>query len=38
MNLAQSTAREELDNPVYQAFQIPHVGFTVAPIIAGVDK
>jgi hypothetical protein len=27
-----------LDNPVYQAYQILHVGFTVAPIIAGVDK
>jgi hypothetical protein len=25
-------------DPVYQAYQILHVGFTVAPIVAGVDK
>jgi hypothetical protein len=25
-------------NPTYQAYQILHFGFTVAPIIAGVDK
>lgn len=24
--------------PAYQAFQIPHLGFTVAPIVAGLDK
>jgi hypothetical protein len=27
-----------LSNPVYQAYQILHFGFTVAPIVAGVDK
>lgn len=25
-------------NPAYQAYQILHFGFTVAPIIAGIDK
>lgn len=25
-------------NPAYQAYQILHFGFTVAPIVAGVDK
>ncbi|PYS91409.1 MAG: hypothetical protein DMF62_02620 [Acidobacteria bacterium] len=25
-------------NPTYQAYQILHFGFTVAPIIAGLDK
>jgi hypothetical protein len=24
--------------PVYQAYQVLHVGFTVAPIVAGIDK
>lgn len=27
-----------LSNPVYQAYQLLHVGFTVAPIVAGLDK
>ena len=27
-----------MSKPGYQAYQILHVGFTVAPIIAGVDK
>src|SRR5262245_48120502 len=27
-----------LDSPSYQAYQILHVAFTVAPIIAGLDK
>ncbi len=26
------------DTPAYQAYQILHVGFTAAPIIAGLDK
>jgi len=25
-------------NPAYQAYQILHLGFTVAPIVAGADK
>lgn len=32
------SADESLANPSYQAFQILRIGFTVAPIIAGVDK
>src|SRR5688572_5179605 len=28
----------DLSDPTYQAYQILHVGFTVAPIIAGLDK
>lgn len=35
--IADSTG-ESLANPAYQAFQILRIGFTVAPIIAGVDK
>ena len=29
---------ESLSNPSYQAYQILRIGFSVAPIIAGVDK
>ena len=29
---------DSMANPAYQAFQILRIGFTVAPIIAGVDK
>jgi hypothetical protein len=28
----------EADRPAYQAYQILHLGFTVAPILAGLDK
>jgi len=31
-------SESKLSSPVYQAYQILHVGFVVAPIIAGVDK
>ncbi len=30
--------REECKGPAYQAYQILHFAFTVAPIIAGLDK
>ncbi|MFL6467249.1 MAG: hypothetical protein ACJ72Z_04755 [Pyrinomonadaceae bacterium] len=30
--------RADFSNPAYQAFQILRFGFTVAPILAGVDK
>jgi uncharacterized membrane protein YphA (DoxX/SURF4 family) len=30
--------RHDASDPAYQAYQILHLGFTVAPIIAGVDK
>jgi hypothetical protein len=29
---------EDISKPSYQAYQILHVGFTVAPIVAGLDK
>jgi hypothetical protein len=28
----------DASNPTYQAYQILHLGFTVAPIVAGLDK
>ena len=31
-------AKADVSNPTYQAYQILHVGFTVAPIVAGLDK
>lgn len=37
-NAVSVAADESLANPSYQAFQILRIGFTVAPIIAGVDK
>src|ERR671931_93241 len=36
MTPAESTVRVE--SPSYQAYQILHIAFTVAPIIAGADK
>lgn len=36
--LASDNARADTSNPSYQAYQILHFAFTVAPIIAGVDK
>jgi hypothetical protein len=30
--------RADFENPAYQAYQILHVAFVVAPIVAGVDK
>lgn len=37
---AVPTAIEEksMRNPGYQAYQVLHLGFTVAPIVAGLDK
>lgn len=34
----QISAREDVQDPVYQAYRILHIGFTVAPILAGLDK
>ena len=34
---AQAESRS-LANPAYQAYQILHIGFTVAPILFGLDK
>jgi len=37
--LAQNApVRAELRDPAYQAYQLLHIGFVVAPIVAGVDK
>ncbi len=35
---AIETANTDASNPGYQAYQILHLGFTVAPIVAGLDK
>jgi len=35
---ADAASLSEARNPAYQAYQILHVAFVVAPIIAGVDK
>jgi hypothetical protein len=36
-NLGHAIAAEH-SRPTYQAYQILHLGFTVAPILAGIDK
>lgn len=36
--LASTKQESALNKPSYQAYQILHVGFTVAPIAAGLDK
>jgi hypothetical protein len=36
--MAAETAAVRISSPSYQAYQILHVAFTVAPIIAGADK
>ena len=33
-----ATVRQRLDDPAFQAFSILRVGFTVAPILFGLDK
>jgi hypothetical protein len=33
-----NTIAEEHSRPAYQAYQILHVGFTAAPVLAGLDK
>jgi hypothetical protein len=37
-NLDSRAATAECSNPSYQAYQILHLGFTIAPILAGLDK
>jgi hypothetical protein len=37
-NFTDRVSSAELTSPAYQAFVILRVGFTVAPIIAGIDK
>ena len=38
VNFNSSAATAELSNPTYQAYRILHLGFTVAPVLAGIDK
>ena len=33
-----SASETDASTPAYQAYQILHLGFTVAPIVAGLDK
>ena len=37
-DMAFSIDKAEAGNPAYQAYQILRLGFTVAPIVAGLDK
>ena len=37
-NFESRAATAEHSNPSYQAYQILHLGFTAAPILAGIDK
>ena len=37
-NNAAAGALESTSSPAYQAYQILHIGFTVAPLLAGLDK
>ncbi len=37
-DLALSPAARDTTRPSYQAYRILHLGFTVAPILAGLDK
>jgi uncharacterized membrane protein YphA (DoxX/SURF4 family) len=38
LGIVPADAPRDHSDPAYQAYQILHVGFTVAPIIAGADK
>ena len=38
LDLADSSATREASRPSQQAYRILHLGFTVAPILAGLDK
>jgi len=37
MTMAEATS-VRVNSPSYQAYQILHIAFTVAPIVAGIDK
>ena len=37
-NIGSQATLAECANPSYQAYQILHLGFTAAPILAGIDK
>jgi hypothetical protein len=36
--IADSALHRERSSPAWQAYQILHIAFTVAPILAGADK
>ena len=36
--MAADVTTVRVDNPSYQAYQVLHIAFTVAPIVAGADK
>lgn len=38
VGIASPRTSAALSDPIYQAYQLLHVGFVVAPIVAGVDK
>ncbi len=38
MNTTTNQSAASMSSPAYQAYWILHVGFTVAPILAGLDK
>ena len=37
-NNVAAASLEDTSTPAYQAYQILHIGFTVAPLLAGLDK
>ena len=37
-SLSLPSSRRRLDDPAYQAFALLRVGFTIAPIVFGIDK
>ena len=37
-NNVAAASLEDTGSPAYQAYQILHIGFTVAPLLAGLDK
>ena len=38
INIRTTTEPVDTTRPGYQAYQILHLGFTIAPIVAGIDK
>jgi hypothetical protein len=36
--MAAASTSVRLDSPAYQAYQILHIAFTFAPVVAGIDK
>jgi uncharacterized membrane protein YphA (DoxX/SURF4 family) len=38
MSTAVAVHTRVASDPIYQGYQILHIGFTIAPIVAGIDK